>query len=475
MIKSFFKAAIVIIYFVFGVNINAQDKTQQKSNISNLVILSQISVTIGGDFIVNGTFQALSTERVDQFITRIYNKAVLEKNVPQQKNKKQKTYTINKLLNKKKLKNKYALRNILLKRTDGTELHLDLKKFRLTGNFKNNPYLKNGDVLIFPTLDLKRNFIEIAGAVNKPTIFQYVPGDKLSDALLFARGINPAFENADSVEIIRLSYNGLKEKIIKASINDSILLKRADRIKVLANETGRKQFRVIVRGEVYRPGIIFITQDRTTIEQVIKQAGGFKPNADLRRAEIIRPTQNVLNSPLFSQKLDYLLMRRMADLPPQDSLTFMGDNELRYDRANISVNFAEVMNDTSQSSKVIVKDGDIIYVPEKLNLVYVYGQVMRPGYIEYSKGENYNYYLQKAGGLGKTAKSNVYLIKGKSRAWIEVSDSGTKYNIEPGDFIWIPKEITRNFDFYLERTARISAVIGAVATVILLFHQLTKK
>ena len=77
--------------------------------------------------------------------------------------------------------------------------------------------------------------------------------------------------------------------------------------------------------------------------------------------------------------------------------------------------------------------------------------------------------------MGKTAKSNIYLIKGKSRAWIEVSDSGTKYNIEPGDFIWVPKEITRNFDFYLERTARISAVVSAVATVILLFHQFTKK
>ncbi|HED05590.1 MAG TPA: hypothetical protein ENI61_02765, partial [Ignavibacteria bacterium] len=268
---------------------------------------------------------------------------------------------------------------------------------------------------------------------------------------------------------------GLKEKIIKVSINDNILLKRADRIKVLANETGRKQYKATVRGEVYRPGIIFITQDRTTIEQVIKQAGGFKPAADLRRAELIRPTQKVLNSPLFSQKLDFLLMERMADLPPQDSLTFLGDNELRYDRANISVNFAEVMDDTSQSSKVIVKDGDVIYVPEKLDLVYVYGQVMRPGYIKYSKGKNYNYYLQEAGGLGKTAKSDIYLIKGKSRSWIEVSNSGTGYTIKPGDFIWVPKEIRRDFDYYLERFARISAVVSAVATVILLFHQFTKK
>ena len=364
--KKLFFLLIALITYSSGI---AQISSNKSNNIG-FTQSNRISVTIGGDFVLTGSFPASITERVDEFVTRIYNQA---------KEQALKNITNPILLKKinRKLDN-YTLRNITLKRADGTTMKIDLLRFRLTGNFKDDPYLKNDDVIIFPPVDLNRDFIQIAGAVNKPTIFQYVPGDRLSDALLFAQGINPAFENVDSVEIIRLSYNGLKEKIIKVSINDNILLKRADRIKVLANETGRKQYKATVRGEVYRPGIIFITQDRTTIEQVIKQAGGFKPAADLRRAELIRPTQKVLNSPLFSQKLDFLLMERMADLPPQDSLTFLGDNELRYDRANISVNFAEVMDDTSQSSKVIVKDGDVIYVPEKLNLVYVYGQVMRP-------------------------------------------------------------------------------------------------
>jgi hypothetical protein len=43
------------------------------------------------------------------------------------------------------------------------------------------------------------------------------------------------------------------------------------------------------------------------------------------------------------------------------------------------------------------------------------------------------------------------------------------YTIEPGDYIWIPKDVPRNFDYYLTRTAQIAAVIGAVATVVLLF------
>ncbi|MDZ7765236.1 MAG: hypothetical protein U5K00_12540 [Melioribacteraceae bacterium] len=35
--------------------------------------LQPINVTIGGDFIVEGTFPASPNERVDQFVTRIYN------------------------------------------------------------------------------------------------------------------------------------------------------------------------------------------------------------------------------------------------------------------------------------------------------------------------------------------------------------------------------------------------------------------
>ncbi len=38
-----------------------------------MLSLQKISVTIGGEFIVNGSFSALATERVDEFVTRVYN------------------------------------------------------------------------------------------------------------------------------------------------------------------------------------------------------------------------------------------------------------------------------------------------------------------------------------------------------------------------------------------------------------------
>jgi hypothetical protein len=187
--------------------------------------------------------------------------------------------------------------------------------------------------------------------------------------------------------------------------------------------------------------------------------------------EILQPKKNDPLEKLFDPETNLLQMQRMADIIPEDSLVFYTDNMLRLSSALGGVNFNKIFDEGSNDGNFIVKDGDIIIIPEKTNLIYIYGQVMNPGYIKLKPGADYEYYINKAGGLGNRAKSEVYLIKGKSNAWIDMTDSDNEYKIESGDFIWVPKDVPRNFDFYLARTARISSVIAALATVILIFKK----
>ena len=116
-----------------------------KFNNSSLLYSATISVTIGGDFPITGSFPALISERVDQFITRLYieakERAVRITNDPQM---------IAKIESEL---DDYSLRGILLKRSNGDELIVDLQRFRSGGDFSYNPYLKNDDVLIFPVND----------------------------------------------------------------------------------------------------------------------------------------------------------------------------------------------------------------------------------------------------------------------------------------------------------------------------------
>lgn len=458
------KKLFLIIFFTQFFNFAQTTGTDAKNNLSTAYM---ITVTVGGAFIANGSFSASMTERVDQFVTRIYNESISKIEARRRSNINYNYFVDQKILGE------YALRNIVLKHANGSEEKIDLAKFRLNGDYKNNPYLKNDDILIFPVLDLDRNFISIEGAINSPGRYQFCDGDHLEDIIELALGINKAYENVESARISRLSYNGEKEQIIETTVNSNPPLQAGDRIVVVAEETQKRDFRVNIIGEVKKAGYIPITKSSTTLRDVIKDVGGFTEKADLDRAELIRSV-NVFKNPFFSEDFENLMMSRMANISIEDSLSFVIDNKLRFARGNGLIDFAKIMDSTSNEGNFIVKDGDVIFVPEKINLVYVFGQVGKPGYVKHNPEQNFQFYIQKAGGMGATAKGEIYLIKGQSRTWVEV-DEDSKEKIEPGDYIWVPKEPLRTFDYYVSRFGSYISILGGAATVILLIIQLGKK
>jgi hypothetical protein len=210
-----------------------------------------INVAIGGNFITTGSFNAQMNERVDQFITRIFNEAQVSL-FQTAKSEIMVNEIQTKLIN-------YGLRDIKLKRISGETVKLDLLMFRTNGDYSNNPYLKNDDVIIFPTVDMERSFFSVEGAVNLPGKFQFVDGDNLQTALELAHGVHKAYD-VKSVEIIRLNYIGNEMTKINVNINDLVSLERGDRIRIIADETNKKAFTVAVLGEVKSPGYIPITK-----------------------------------------------------------------------------------------------------------------------------------------------------------------------------------------------------------------------
>jgi len=469
------KKIVKIVLFAVLVIFQIFPQSQSKNDFSFDITPRQntISVTIGGDFIVTGTFPAVIGERVDQFVTRIFNAAKSER-VGTTASSEQKEMVFKQLAD-------FTKRDIRIKRVNGQTITIDLEKFRFTGDYLQNPYLQNDDVILFPFNDRERNFIFITGAINRNSSswgnaqtvkFQFVDGDRLEDAILFAGGLDEGFDKITSAEISRLDATGEKENKFLVNISDNPLLKRGDRITILGDETFRREYTVTVAGEVFRPGTITISKGSSTLKDVIEKAGGFLPTADLSRAELIRGA-NVFKSTLFSEELDQFLMNRMAEISPEDSLSLIIDNKLRFIRGNGVIDFTKISDTSSAASKFSVRNGDYIHVPEKLNLVYVFGQVYNPGYIAFITDKGVDYYITKAGGKGQNAKDDIYLIKGKSRSWTKV-DKDVSYTIEPGDFIWLPKEPVRTFSYYLDRVMAISSIVSALATVLLLVIQFKK-
>jgi len=465
----------------------AQEQESTLNKQMNTQLLQPITVTVGGDFVVTGSFTAYRSQRVDHFITILFTQA-----------KEKITSSLNQLETIKQVYqglDRYPLRDITLKRISGEIIKVDLLKFRLTGDFKYNPYLMNDDVIVFPTYDDERNFVDINGAVNKPVKFQFVEGDKLSDAILFAGGINLAYDDVKSVEISRLKDKGEKEELLIASISDNVILKRGDRIRVMFDENEKRVFKVLVLGEVQKPGYIYITKNNTTIREVINKAGGFTNNASLEKSELIRGTndiqllkmkafketyekeENVILTQKFYEKIynemmtEQLLMLRSADLAAEDTSFFYVDNALRVFQNQSIVNFTKINSDTTSDSKYIVRDGDVVVIPYKEELVYLFGQVYTPGFVNYEKGKSWKYYLQKSGGKTELADSEIKIIKAKTRTWL-TADSDMQ--IDPGDFIYVPKDVPKRFDYYLKQFGAASSIVTAIATIILIIVQAGK-
>lgn len=460
----------------------AQDVDNRlKSNaFSSMMTLTGISVTIGGDFQMTGSFPASPSERVDQFVTRMMlqfqNALVLQnqsigqlKNIPQ--------------------------RGIKLKRADGTEQLIDLLQFRLSGDYSQNPYLKNDDVIIFPSINWEKNFVSIYGAVNKQQKFQFVDGDKLSTIIFLAEGFDPSYQKIESIEIRRMKNDGSIDELLVVRPGEDLLLKRGDRIRVKAAENSVSDYKVLVVGEVKFPGMVAISKNSTSFSDVLDRVGGLKPEASLEFATLLRG-QSVLSvlkkeiilnpkfmdNPAFGESLTEFYkgqsltelydMTRMSSLTNEDTLFFNIDNRLRFLKQSDYANLTDLSDPASAMSASAMLDGDILIIPKRPTTVYVFGQVARTGNIPWIQGKSLDYYLSQSGGLGEEATGEVYLIQGKSKAWIKISEK--QHEIEPGDFIWVSKEIKRPFSYYLQMTSTVMGIIGSVATVALLVVQLGK-
>lgn len=455
----------ILVFIITALNfLFAQSDLKEKILTSPSTI--SISVTIGGNFIVNGTFSASPNERVDQFVTRMFaiGKAQMIGLVnPQDPQYEEKLAGVLREIEK------YPRRDITLKRANGEIKKLDLEKFRLTGDFNHNPYLQNDDVLIFPKYDELKDFIRIEGAVKNPNRFQYMEGDKVGDAIILAQGLDPAYENIKEMEIYRLTYDGNLDTIMRLPLDLNFPLNRGDRVRILGIAPQRNDYAAYIAGEVFQPGTIILPKEGLPIKEAFKQVGGVRETADLKRTELIRGA-NAFRSIFFSEEFEELMMRRMANIKEEDSLNFIIDNKLRFSRGVATYDFTKIKSEVVDIDTLIVRDGDYIFVPPKIDLVYVFGQVKNFGYVRYVPGKDYNYYIQQAGGLGETAKDEIYQIKGRSRTWIRI-DKKQNSKIEPGDFIWVPKKPIRDFDYYVQRVGFIGSIVtGIITTLILLLR-----
>jgi protein involved in polysaccharide export with SLBB domain len=365
----------------------------------------------------------------------------------------------------------FSLRNAKLKRKNGEIIRVDLRKYFATLDEKYNPFLREGDLLTLQKYDWEGKFIGVQGAVQFPGVFEYIEGDDLETALQLGRGVS-SVANLDSVIISRMNPSATKmENIyVKYEENKHMKLEPNDRIYVQAYAEQRRDFRVLVLGEVVRPGNYPITLNTTRLSDVLRETGGFLPNSYLPTSEVYRKLDTFFIQTKNRDTLENVYTRRLNDIVSNKEEKESFDQDLLYKIGRVNVDF-ERLYEGDESQDIILKNGDVIFIADNRKEVYVYGQVNKPGFVPYKEGADVNYYIKASGGYGERAdEEEVRVIKFKTREWLEPDEAV----IQSSDFVYVPRIIKRDFAYDIDLIAKVASVIVSVITLTLLVIQSQK-
>lgn len=365
----------------------------------------------------------------------------------------------------------FSVRNIQIKRKTGETVRVDLYKYFATQDDKYNPYLREGDLINLPRYQWEAKFIAIQGAVQFPGIFEYIEGDDLETAFQLVRGVTTV-ANLDSVIIARMDPTATKMERMVVSYEDrkKMKLEPNDRVMFMATPELRRDFRVYVLGEVISPGFYPITLNTTRLSDVIKDAGGITPNAYLVNSEVYRKIDTFFVNERDKDSVESLYTMRLNDIISNKDEKELFEMDQKFRVGRINVDFEKMFNG-DQSQNVFLRDGDVVYISDNKKQVYVYGQVNNPGFVPYKEGANYEYYINASGGYGERAElKDVRVIKFKTREWLDPEDA----IIHSGDYIYVPKQIKRDFAYDIDLISKVASVIVSVVTLTLLVIQSQK-
>ncbi len=323
--------------------------------------------------------------------------------------------------------------------------------------------LKREDkVLISSIFDMRENkTVEIMGAVQNPGTFSYSKDLTLSDVIFMAGGFR---ENAavSNIEIARrLSYEEAQEysnnlihtyivsvdRELQLNETDAkMLLKPFDYIYVRSAPGYNKgQGTVSIEGEVKYAGSYGIKYKQERISDLIKRAGGFTPEAYIEGISLRR--KRVLTDAQYESRLE---------AAKKDATINVGNVTTKVEYEIVAVNIRDLLSHKGGNADLILKDGDRLYIPSKMQTVSIKGAVLNPVIMTYKKNLNARDYINLSGGFTNNAKrKRVYVVYPNGEAHATKGFIFRRWpKVIPGSEIIVPEKPK------IDRTGEVQRWIG---------------
>lgn len=349
-------------------------------------------------------------------------------------------------------------RQVQIMRRDTTIL-CDVEAFCRLGDVTDNPYVEQGDLILVPARDPVYGKISIYGAISQGGSIEYRPGDTLQKLLNFALGFKP---NADSskISIARFTSDQSDYHTIDISYPDQkdYRLQPDDRVMVYYKNNYKRKYTVEIRGEVEIPGFYAIEENKTTLADLMKTAGGITEYGSTARARLERRADQSITG----QELERLNEIRAMEMNEEEREYWKMQHRLA--RNQVAVDFSQLMKTGNGTNNVLLRDGDLIVVPKMTHNVTVIGAVHNPGIQNLQPDQHYSAYIYGAGGYSSRAReSRTRIIKGRSGAWLEAKED---ILIEEGDIIFVPEKPNRGIWTAFRNGLTVATQIGALVALV---------
>lgn len=335
--------------------------------------------------------------------------------------------------------------------------------------------LKNEDVLFIPTqaeLRSERTYT-ITGEVMSPGTYEYADNTSVEDLIMQAGGLTDAASTAKvdvsrrirdpkatttTREIAQTFSFALKDGFVVDGTK-GFILQPYDVVHVRRSPGYVTPQNVTIKGEVNFPGVQTMNMKNMRLSYVLEMAGGVTENAYLRGARLVRVktqeekerTKDVLNA----------LKRSLSE---RDSVAIESlDLENTY---VVGIELDKAMADKGGEYDIILREGDVITVPEYNATVKVSGDVMFPNTVSFVGDKGYKWYVNKAGGFGLRAKKRKTFVVYTNGT---VAQVGHGAKIEPGCEIVVPSKRKReglNFGQMLAAGTSMASLAAVIASIV---------
>lgn len=350
-------------------------------------------------------------------------------------------------------------------------------KALMNGTIPDIPLRKN-DILYIPSIhDLQDlGSVTIYGEVAKPDSYPYADNMTLEDLIIQAGGLKEAAstvrvdvsrrikdtKSVNSTDSIGQMFSfALKDGFVIDG-QPGFVLQPYDQVFVRRSPGYQTQQNVSIQGEVIFGGAYTLTSKAERLSDLVKKAGGVTNSAYVRGAKLIR----VANDEEKKRMQDVVkLMGRELGENAIDSLGLQVDSLF-----SVGIDLEAALANPGGDADLVLREGDVLNIPEYVNTVKINGAVMMPNTVSYRKGEKVSYYLSQAGGYSQHAKKSKKFIIYMNGQVAKVKGNGSK-QIEPGCEIIVPnkKQSKANLGNILGYATSFSSLATMAATIVTLF------